>query len=117
MFSDRRVAERDVVRRKNLLINGRTARKTKHIALPGQITIRRKENRLKQRAPVVCWQICVRNGNWNRRSAGFGIERPDLRDRSFHWQKRILSLRRAVIGDSELSADLREIDPIDGFND
>ena len=117
MFGDRRVAECDVVRRKDLLINGGTARETKHVALAGQITVGRKENRLKERAPVVCWQICVRNGNWNRRSAGFGIARPDLGDRSFHWQKRILSLRRAVIGDSELSADLREIDPVDGFKD
>ena len=117
MFSDRRVAERDVVRRKNLLINGRTARETKHINFASQITVRRKENRLKERAPIVGWQIRMRNLDRNCCSAGFGSAGPDLHDRSFHWQKRILSLRRAVIGDSELSADLREIDPSDGFND
>jgi hypothetical protein len=59
----------------------------------------------------------MRNVDRNCSSAGSGSEHPDLGDRSFHWQKRILSLRGAVIGDSELSADLREIDPSDGFND
>ncbi len=117
MFCDRRVAECEVVRRKDLLVDRRTARETKHVALPGQITIRRKENRLKERAPIIGWQIRMRNVDRNCCSAGFGSARPDLRDRSFHWQKRILPLRRAVIGDSELFADLREIDPIGGFDD
>jgi hypothetical protein len=72
---------------------------------------------LKERGPVVGRQIRVRNRNRSRGSAEFGSKRPDLRDRSFHWQKRILPLRRPVISDSELAADLLEIDPIDGFDD
>jgi hypothetical protein len=58
----------------------------------------------------------VRNRNRSRGSGGFG-KRLDSRDRSFHWQKRVLPLRRTVIRDSELAADLPEIDPVDGFDD
>ena len=71
---------------------------------------------MKERGPVVGRQIRVRNGNRSRRSAEFGSKRPDLRDRSFHWQKRILPLRRPVISDSELTTDLLEIDPIDALD-
>jgi hypothetical protein len=58
----------------------------------------------------------VRNADRNHRSAGFSSEIPNLRNRSFDWQKRILALRGAVISDSELTADLRGIDPVDAFN-
>ena len=76
-----------MVRRKNLLIDGRTAGETKYITLAGQITVWRKEDRLEECRPIVRGQIGVRDGDWDRCSAGFGRNCFDLRNGCLHWQK------------------------------
>jgi hypothetical protein len=53
---------------------------------------------------------------------GFLFYRPsfqplDLRNRSLHRQKRIVTLCRAIVGDPKLTTDSLKIDLIDGFND
>src|SRR5438034_11535514 len=59
MFCNRRITECDMVRRKNLLIDGRTAGETKYITLAGQITVWRKEDGLEECRPIVRGQIGV----------------------------------------------------------
>jgi hypothetical protein len=41
----------------------------------------------------------------------------DVRDSILYWQERILTLRRAEIGDPKLIANLPEVDAIDCFNE